>query len=167
MKRVMDCLVVCGVAAIATAQGPSLKQLVSTVDKSLMARQEFLAMGTRAVPTLIQGLGSMDGVIRTQSAELLAEIGPAAVPALSRAANSNSWRTRAWAAMALGEMKDSQAISPLIDALQDDHWWVRSRAALALGNYDNQRARDALTEVINDPDIRVQDRASFALSNGR
>lgn len=167
MKRVMDCLILCGVAAITVAQGPSLNKLVSTVDESLKARQEFLAMGKRAVPTLIQGLGSMDGVIRNQCAELLADIGPVAVPALSRAMNSGSWRTRAWAAMSLGEMNDSQAVTPLISALHDDNWWVRSQAALALGNFDDQRARDALTEVINDKDIRVQDRASFALSNGR
>ncbi len=84
----------------------------------------------KAIPYLVAILGVSHNAKFT-----LAEIGEAAVPALSRALKSKSEDVQVAAAIALGEIgKEAKASVPaLIAALKDPDWQVRSYAAEALG----------------------------------
>jgi len=55
-----------------------------------------------------------------------------------------SWHVRVNAAEALGELKDSRAVEPLLQALRDEDSGVRWSASAALGELKDTRAVDPL-----------------------
>jgi HEAT repeat protein len=68
------------------------------------------------------------------------------------------------AACALGELKDEQALEPLITALEDPNKWHRMWAAEALGNLNDRRAASALISVLkHDTDTIVRMKSVQAL----
>lgn len=67
------------------------------------------------------------------------------------------------AALALGEIGDSRAVKPLINALGDDNWEVRSSVAKALGKIGDDRAIQPLIEMLQDRSENVRWHAVQAL----
>ena len=113
------------------------------------------AVGTPAVPLLIQALGDWDEDVCRAAAEALGAIGdPQAIPALIQALGDDESWVRAAAARALGAIGDPQAVPALIKALGD--WGdllsesVRFAAAWALGAIGDPQAVPALIQALGD-----------------
>jgi HEAT repeat protein len=96
------------------------------------------------IASLVDALANVDGVERQAARVQLEQIGPAAVPALTRALQSPSDRARWEAAKALGEIADPRAAQALVSTLQDEKAAVRWVAATALINL----GRDALVPLL-------------------
>ncbi len=79
-------------------------------------------------------------------AELMTHMGPEAVEALIAHLEDDNVGARRWAAVVLGEMKDAQAVEPLIAALQGEDDNVREAAANALERIGGPEAERALAE---------------------
>jgi HEAT repeat protein len=142
-----------------------IEQLAVDVPGYHASMGELVAMGENAVPSMIRALGSHDELIRTSCAQALTRIGSPAVGPLIAALKDPEWRVRAWAALALGDMKAQRAVEPLIDVLaNDEHWWVRCETALSLGKIGGEQALRALETVGMNGDARVNYRCEFALS---
>src|SRR5260221_3519882 len=103
-----------------------------------------------------------------RSAEALANIGPAAVPALVKAMKNPNVEVRATAAKGLGKWagSDEPAILALTNALHDKELQVRGAAALSLGELGAgaESAIPALREAAKDADVSVAEKAKEALS---
>jgi hypothetical protein len=76
---------------------------------------------------------------------------------------NKDWCIRGAAAMALGLIRDTSAVIPLIQALRDEDSYVRGEASLALGRIKDARAVEHLTYALNDKDQYVQRAAACAL----
>jgi HEAT repeat protein len=113
-----------------------------------------LALGeindTRAVEPLILTLMNDDEQTRIDAAEALGMIGKPAVGPLILLLENNNSTIQWWAAVALGNLKDSRAIDPLIRglALGDEHWLVRRAAANALGMIGDKRSIEPLINMM-------------------
>jgi len=53
------------------------------------------------------------------------------------------------AAIALGKIKDTRGIEPLIERLQDEHWAIRLSAVEALGRIGDERAVEPLQDLLD------------------
>lgn len=67
------------------------------------------------------------------------------------------------AAQALGVVRDSMAVDPLIFSLKHAEWEVRRAAATALGKIGNSRAIDSLEKALDDDISSVREAAAEAL----
>ena len=75
-----------------------------------------------------------------------------------------SWQIRWYAASALGEMKETRAVEPLIATLKNDNnGYVRAMAAWALGQIKDRRAVEPLIAAITDESSDVRKRSPLAL----
>ena len=70
---------------------------------------------------------------------------------------------RSSAAMALGELKNTIAVEPLMNALGDEYKYLRSSAAESLGQLGDTRAVDRLVKVLSDRESNVKISAVKAL----
>jgi HEAT repeat protein len=149
------------------------KQLKSE-DKAvrLKAAWELGNFGTAAksaVPTLA-GLLREDKEkdVRTYAGQALAQIGPAAVPALTDALKDADAGVRYRAARALGLIgpEAKAALPALVEALQDKDDQVRAMAAHSLGEMGDeaQSAAAALVQALRDraPEVRLQATSALA-----
>ena len=76
----------------------------------------------------------------------------------------SSWQIRWYAASALGEMKETRAVEPLIGILKNDkQGYVRAMAAWALGEIKDRRAVEPLIGAITDESNDVTKAAPLAL----
>lgn len=73
---------------------------------------------------------------------------------------------RSKAAVALGELKDSRAVGPLISALKSDTW-IKREAAESLGKLKDPRALNTLVFALKDEDWNVRKNAAWALGEIR
>jgi hypothetical protein len=73
------------------------------------------------------------------------------------------WCIRGAAALALGLIRDTSAVTPLIRALHDEDSYVRGEAALALGRIKDAKAIEPLICILEDEDTYVQMAAACAL----
>lgn len=90
------------------------------------------------------------------------------VPVLIEATNSEDFRLRMWAAVALGTMKDDRAVNRLLTLLRDDDSDnVRANAAIALGSIGGQEAEHGLQRAQEDKDTFVAKEARRALEDLR
>jgi hypothetical protein len=98
--------------------------------------------------SLIDSLGSRDGLIRQKARRSLVALGPPATGALIRALHESSMDQVRWeAAKALGEIGDVAAIPALIEALEDEDSDVVWLAAEALQHL-RQAAWPALLQIL-------------------
>ena len=77
--------------------------------------------------------------------------------------NDSSPPVREAAASALGHLKESRAVGPLILALEDEDYIVRENAAESLGKINDTRAVDPLIQALNDRVCYVGASAASAL----
>ncbi|MDD5746077.1 MAG: HEAT repeat domain-containing protein [Candidatus Omnitrophica bacterium] len=105
-----------------------------------------------------------DGVSESTINALL-DIGNPAVPTLMRVLKPGNYydSVRATAAEALGEIKDTQAVPALIEALRDEYFFVRAATSWALGEIRDKRAVSPLIGMLCDKDYHVRAAAAEAL----
>lgn len=94
----------------------------------------------------------------------LVELGKPAVPALIAALSDKEEFVCKQAILALGAIKDPEAVDPLIVFLHDQHWGMRLAAADALDKIRDGRGREAMKPLMKDPDLVVRMRVERILA---
>jgi len=111
---------------------------------------------------LIRGLSSGDQRTGARCAELLVSIGERAVEPVIAALQRPE--ARGEAARILGRLRDSRAVTPLLECLDGDASGTRAAAAWALGEIGHPSAVEALTASAQDPVYEVRAAVSLALN---
>lgn len=94
----------------------------------------------------------------------LVELGEPAVSRLIAALKDKDENVRKSAVLALGRIKNNDAIDPLIEMLGDKDWFTRLTAAAALESIGDDRGREAIKPLLKDPDMVVKMRAERILA---
>ncbi|HEY5901195.1 MAG TPA: HEAT repeat domain-containing protein [Anaerolineales bacterium] len=139
------------------------KRLVDQLDDPaarLAAVSGLVRMGADAIPALLEG----NGTLPPARQEVLARMGPAAIPSLGKILNEAHPLQRARAAQALGLTRDPAAVPILIDALRSPYHTVRAAAASALSLLNDLRALSPLLTALKDPEPGVRASAIPALA---
>jgi HEAT repeat protein len=129
----------------------------------IRAAQALVAMGERAVPSLIEAFADENRDIRTGVAETLVAMGSPSVMPLIAALQDPRPDVRTGAARTLGRVGDTRAVNPLIQVLGDANSGVRIAAAEALGYVGSPVAVEPLILASHDPDGDLQRWALRAL----
>lgn len=118
------------------------------------AADELVKIGEAAVEPLIETVNIGSGRPSENAVLVLGRIGtPIAVDVVTGALKNLNFhlRVRAYAAIALGEIKSKDFIVPLIEALQtDSDWWVRHFAVGALGKIGSERIVEPVIGALRD-----------------
>lgn len=108
-----------------------------------------------SVASLIPLLQDKVKAVREETATTLAAIGTAAVPALLDALTHAEWLVRLHAVEALGKMRSPEAVEPLLSVLfNDPDTAVREDTVRALGMIGDPRALDFLVVAMKQPGLR-------------
>jgi HEAT repeat protein len=94
----------------------------------------------------------------------LVELGQPALSRLIKALKDKDETVRKQAVLALGRIKESEAIDPLIETLADGDWFIRLLAAAALEAIGDDRGRAAIKPLMKDPDPVVRMRVERILA---
>jgi HEAT repeat protein len=119
---------------------PSVEPLISVLQHSDsdVRWKAAIALGEirdpRAIGPLIRQLSDTDRFVKSRVAHALGMIGAPAVHTLIRTLLEGDGNLRWGAAIALGRIKDPQAVEPLIQALADKYENVRAEAAASLAD---------------------------------
>ena len=109
-----------------------------------------------AVPVLMPLLQDKVKAVREEVSGALAAIGGVAVLALIQALQHDEWLVRLHAVEALGKLKSSDAVEPLLQALFNDRdSAIREDVVRALGAIGDSRAVDYLVLVMKEPTLRL------------
>ena len=121
----------------------------------------------KALKPLLALLGVEDFGLRMQAVSSLARLGENALQPLIDLLNDKNadWGTRGDAAMALGQIKNNQAVPTLLVALGDDNNYIRRIAVESLGKIGNKRAFWRLIITLEDEDWMVREAVPNALGN--
>lgn len=151
------------------ARGALLKVLpVALQDSRTDMRQKAVTILQRipnpvSVEPLIGALRDKNDIVRQRAAIALGSIGQPAVKSLIGLIKDPDPEMRRMAAEQIGEIRDPEALEPLLAALRDPdpnvQWW----AAWALGGM-GATAEQALKKLAHDPDRNVQRWAKEALN---
>jgi vesicle coat complex subunit len=122
------------------------------------------AVGTPAMPLLIQALGDWRSDVRVAACWALVKIGDgqAVSPLIQALGDGNSY-VRVAACRALGAIGDGQAVPHLIQALGDGNNYVRAAACRALGQIGDPQALQYLIQALEDEDEDVRRAAREAV----
>ncbi|MDD1659859.1 MAG: HEAT repeat domain-containing protein [Methanomicrobiales archaeon] len=114
---------------------------------------------------LIKAMGYLeDDLIRVGARARLSEIGAPAVGPLISAINDKDFNIRINAIRALGEIRDSRAVDPLIGVLQSNvHPNLRYEAIGALGKLKDKRAVGPLYVALDDKEKFIREAALDSL----
>lgn len=123
-------------------------ELGKTGDRVAM---DLAALGSPAVPSLIQALKDRNDSARACAAWAMREIcDDRSVEGLIGALSDRSDCVRFFAADALGKLGDGRAVEPLIALLRDGSFRVQQVAARSLGMLGDPRAIRPLEELLSD-----------------
>ncbi|MCC2640209.1 MAG: uncharacterized protein K0S45_622 [Nitrospira sp.] len=110
----------------------------------------------QAVPVLMPLLQDKVKAVREEASSALAAIGSAAVSPLLLALEHEEWLVRLHAVEALGKLKSSDAVDPLLRTLFNDRdSAIREDVVRALGVIGDARAVDYLVTVMKEPTLRL------------
>jgi len=143
----------------------ALKPLIAGLEDSDASVRQGVAEAlelledARAVDPLIAALKDKHESVRRSATRALGHIWQ--LPDLTRLGSSDR-RTRSKAAKALGELKDTRAVEPLIATLKDSNTEVRSEATSAVALLGNA-AVEPLIAALKDSDAPVRQGAAEAL----
>jgi HEAT repeat protein len=116
------------------------------------------------IPSLIRYLNSTDPTTQWHAAEALGTFGERAVPLLLTALQSRSVPVRLGAIEALGAIRDTRAVNPILTIIKyDASLEVRWAAVLALGETGSPDAVPALVLLLRDPNRYLRYGAATAL----
>ena len=74
----------------------------------------------RDIHGLIAALGEKKPLVQKETLESLVKLGESAVEALIQALKDKRWSVRERAAVALGRIRDTRAVDPLVQVLKDE-----------------------------------------------
>ncbi len=120
------------------------------------------ALGVQAVPALINKFDTKSARERLTIIKILKKIGSDAVPDLIVALNRPDDLVVARVCWALGDIKDSSAVSPLMSIAVHNSWWVREKAIDALGKIKDIKAEAVIINSLSDPIGQVRKAAVVA-----
>ncbi|MGD0682708.1 MAG: HEAT repeat domain-containing protein [Terracidiphilus sp.] len=120
----------------------------------------------RAIEPLIAALKDWDSGVQWGAEDALAKTGAPAVEPLIAAMKDQNYQVRKFAAIALGEIRDSRSFEPFLAALSDRDSEVRGWAAVGLGKSREPRAFDPLMAIMEDSknDLDLRGHAASGLS---
>jgi HEAT repeat protein len=101
---------------------------------------------------------------KDDAVDALVELGGPCVPRLISALKDKDENVRKCAVLALGRIKDLDAIDPLIEMLGDKDWFTRLTASAALESIGDERGREAIKPLLKDPDMVVRMRVERILA---
>ncbi len=135
------------------------------IHEMITAANELAALGSKAVPTLIQALNDESIAIRGQVVFLLGRIAdPQATQALIVALNDENAYIRRNAVDALAKIKNSAATTALVERLADEDTVVREHAAMALGELKDKTVTENLAGLLTtEEDITIKQAAIDSL----
>ena len=139
---------------------PALIELLAYPDLNVRA-QAVRALGdigdARAVGALRQQL-ELSETLRSEAAEALLAIGPAAAPAVQKSLRARSPQARVVATHLVATFGGRGAVGALRRALQDDVTAVRLAAVSALGRLGGPAVVSALGTALSDSELEVRTR---------
>jgi HEAT repeat protein len=129
------------------------------------ARKRLTELGPKALPALIEGLGSWDNKTFNQSMQVLQDIGAPALPAIEQTLGDPRMYARRWARELLGRMHSASdsAQAALRKGLAMENAMDRASAAQALGVLKVASVAPQLRALLADPDPDVVRAAGLAL----
>jgi HEAT repeat protein len=134
-----------------------IKSFGSYGETRRMAIQALGEIGDeRAVPALIEALKYPDQRIQAPAAEALGNIGDfrATLPLINAIQKADNRAIRGYASRAIGEIRDPQAVEPLIDLLSRRKDSLRGYIAMILGYLGDKRAVKPLLEMYREDQIK-------------
>lgn len=133
--------------------------------KSVVMRALGKIRDTRAIPPLVEALGSPDPATGQPLADVLVQYGDEVVPTLVKVIlESPSVPKRTWSGRILGILKSREAVPTLIAALGDHEETVRQAAAKSLGRIRDARSVLPLNNLLlMDPSSMVRETAAASL----
>ena len=154
------------VEAIAGVGSPAVELLLRYVRDWECRKYAIQALGKINDERVLDPLISMlhNDEFKDDATRALVELGKPAVPRLIAALADREEFVRKQAILALGTIKDSEAVDPLIAMLQDQDWMTRLTAAAALEKIGDLRGRDAVKPLMKDPDLVVRMRIERILA---
>jgi HEAT repeat protein len=151
------------------AQGEA-KRLISQFSDSTKrehAAQDLIKLGAEAVPVLIEALQARDPNLPPLIRQVIASMGPVAIPALTQTLRTAHPVIRAQVCEILGQTKDRAAIPPLMEAAHSEFFSVREKSAYALGNIKDPQSIQILMGLLDDLETEVRVAACLALGQFR
>ena len=131
--------------------------------KRTQAANELIRLGPAAVDGLMEAVVGTDPSLATMAAQLLVKLGATAIPRLSEILSSAHPETRQRVADILGEMRHPNAIPSLIEAAHGQFFTVRARAASALAKIGDPQVVPLLIELLGDKEPPVRQAAALAV----
>lgn len=126
------------------------------------AIEQIAALGPDAVPHLIGKLDTKSARERLTIINIFRKIGSPAVPDLLAALKLKDGLVVQRVCWALGDIKDSTAVKPLIAVCNHTNWQVRDQAIGALGKIGDNQADDAVMVAMTDSIGQVRKAASVS-----
>ncbi|HJU05349.1 MAG TPA: HEAT repeat domain-containing protein [Nitrospiraceae bacterium] len=154
------------IEALGLVGSPAVESLIKLLRDWDVRKYAIRALGKikdeRVLDPLIAQLRNDE--FNEDATEALVELGQPAVEKLVVALKDKDDNTRKQAVIALGRIKDTDALDPLIDMLQDKDWFTRLTAAAALEKIGDERGREAIKPLLKDPDLVVKMRVERILA---
>jgi len=129
------------------------------------AKDSLAALGAPAVPYLIDKFTTKSARERWAIIHVLQRIGSPAVPDLVEALNRPDGNVVSRVCWALGDIKDTSSVIPLMGISKHQRWQVRDQVVGGLGKIGDSRAAGTVLEALNDTIAQV--RKSAAVSCGK
>lgn len=127
--------------------------------------EQLASLGKAIVPILVDKLDTKSARERLTIINIFKEIGSDAVPYLITSLKNPNGLIVQRVCWALGDLKDSSAVDPLIAVSNHSRWQVRDQAVGAFGDIADNKADDAVLFALNDNIGQV--RKAAAVSAGK
>ncbi|MDR4475834.1 MAG: HEAT repeat domain-containing protein [Nitrospira sp.] len=145
---------------------PAVEVLLKLLRDWDVRKSAIMALGKirdeRVLEPLMQQLRNDE--FMEDATDALVNLGEPALPGLIKALKDKEELVRKQAVIALGRIKSSEAIDPLIEMLQNKDWFTRLTAAAALEAIGDERGREAIKPLLKDTDMVVKMRVERILA---
>lgn len=152
--------------ALGQIGSPAVEQLIKLLRDWDVRKYAIIALGKirdeRVLDPLMHQLRNEE--FKEYATNALVEVGQPAVPRLIDALKDKDDNVRKQAVLALGRIKQPEAIDPLIAMLTDNDWYTRLTAAAALEAIGDERGREAIKPLMKDQDMVVRMRVERILA---
>ena len=154
------------VEAMGQVGSPAVEMLLKLLRDWEVRKCAILALGKirdeRVLDPLMLQLRNDE--FKDDAINALVELGEPALARLITALRDKDDNVRTSAVLALGRIKNGDAIAPLIGMLGDRDWFTRLTAAAALESIGDERGREAIKPLLKDPDMVVKMRVERILA---
>lgn len=152
--------------ALGQVGSPAVEPLIKQLRDWDIRKSVIRALGRikdeRVLEPLVNQLRSDE--FGLDATDALVTLGEPAIVRLVAALKDKDESIRKQAVIALGRIKSTQALDPLIEMLQDKDWFTRLTAAAALEKIGDERGREAIKPLLKDPDMVVKMRVERILA---